>query len=173
MTEPIKLQDISIRTELQSGDIGYVIHLHGRLYKKEYDYGLIFEDYVAIAVSEFYKNYDSAKDCVWIAEYNGTMVGFLALMHRGADSAQLRFFILEPFCRGMGLAKKMTGLLMEFLKATKYKHCYLWTSNEQLEAAALYSKLGFRLTEEKDSFAFGKLLREQRYDLDVEGADLP
>jgi len=32
-------------------------------------------------------------------------------------------------------------------------------------AAFLYKRLGFKLTEEKESTAFGKSLREQRYDL--------
>jgi peptidyl-dipeptidase Dcp len=32
-------------------------------------------------------------------------------------------------------------------------------------AAFLYKRLGFKLTEEKESTAFGKPLKEQRYDL--------
>ncbi len=37
-------------------------------------------------------------------------------------------------------------------------------------AAALYRRYGFRLTEEKPSTAFGRPLREQRYDLVVSSA---
>ena len=43
MNKPITLDDIIIRTELKPGDIGYVIYLHGYLYKMEYDYGIGFE----------------------------------------------------------------------------------------------------------------------------------
>ena len=35
MNKEINLEDIRIRTELKPGDIGYVIYLHGHLYKKD------------------------------------------------------------------------------------------------------------------------------------------
>ena len=47
------LNDISIRTELQPGDIGYVTYMHGALYHREYHYGLQFESYVAQGLCEF------------------------------------------------------------------------------------------------------------------------
>jgi peptidyl-dipeptidase Dcp len=41
----------------------------------------------------------------------------------------------------------------------------LWTTEEQKTAAGLYKKSGFILSEEKKSDAFGKKVKEQRYDL--------
>ena len=58
MNKKTALDDISIRTELVPGDLGYVISRHGALYKKEYDYGIEFENYVAAGLVEFYKTYD-------------------------------------------------------------------------------------------------------------------
>jgi peptidyl-dipeptidase Dcp len=165
MTSNINLNDVVIRTVLHSGDIGDVIRMHGVLYKEEYNFGIIFEAYVASGLHEFYKNYDPEKDCVWIAEHNGRIVGFLLLINRGNDAAQLRYFILDPAYRGIGLGKKLVGLYMDCLKERNYKTCYLWTTNEQINAAGIYKKLGFTLTDEVDSTAFGKPLKEQRYDL--------
>jgi len=54
---------------------------------------------------------------------------------------------------------------MDFLRECGYKESYLWTTHELTTAAALYKRLGFQLTEEKESTAFGKPLREQRYNL--------
>jgi len=56
---------------------------------------------------------------------------------------------------------------MESNTACGYASCYLWTTNEQEAAAALYKRYGFILTDEKESTAFGKLLKEQRYELIV------
>jgi len=165
MTSNINLNDVVIRTTLIPGDIGYVTWMHGVLYREEHNFGVIFEAYVASGLYEFYKNYDPEKDRVWIAEYSGRIVGFLLLMHRGDDNAQLRYFILDPAYRGIGLGKKLVGMYMDFLKERNYKKCYLWTTNEQTTAAGIYKKLGFTLTEEVDSTAFGKPLKEQRYDL--------
>jgi peptidyl-dipeptidase Dcp len=86
-------------------------------------------------------------------------------MHREGDAAQLRYFILDPAVRGIGLGKKLMDLYMAFLKTCGYKSSYLWTTHEPGTAAHLYKKHGFRLTEEKASAAFGKPLHEQRYDL--------
>lgn len=54
---------------------------------------------------------------------------------------------------------------MDFAKECKYKNVCLWTTDELDTAHHLYKKAGFKLTEEKPSNQFGKLLIEQRYDL--------
>jgi len=163
----IKLDDIQIRTELRPGDVGYVIYLHGLHYKNEYGYGIEFETYVAEGLVEFYQQYDPEKDRVWICEHESEMVGFLLLMHRG-DAAQLRYFILQPEYRGIGLGNKLMNLYMDFAKYKKYKSTYLLTTDELLASAHLYKKFGFKLTEEKPSSAFGKPVMQQRYDLMLE-----
>src|SRR6476469_5882313 len=120
MSKDIKLTDIIIRTELKPGDIGYVIYMHGRLYKKEYNYGIEFETDVPAGLVEFYQQYDPSKDRVWICEYKNKMAGFLLSMHRG-DAAQLRYFILKPKFRGIGLSNKLMTSYMHHLIQRNYK----------------------------------------------------
>jgi GNAT superfamily N-acetyltransferase len=155
--------DISIRTELRPGDIGYVTYLDGHLYKEEYGYGIAFEAYVAMGLYEFYRQYDPAKDRVWVAEHGERIVGFLLLMHREGNVAQLRYFILEPDYRGIGLGKRLMELFMDHLRVGGYTGAYLWTTHELGVAASLYTRHGFVLVEEKESNAFGKSLLEQKY----------
>ena len=164
MKEKINPDDIKIRTELLPGDIGYITYMHGHLYHKEYNYSIAFETYVAAGLIEFHQHYDLARDCIWICEHRDKIIGFLLLMHRG-ESAQLRYFILDPAYRSIGLGKKLMDLYIECLRKNRYTSSYLWTTHEQLAAAHLYTRYGFKLTEEKESTAFGKLLKEQRYDL--------
>ena len=165
MKIPVELDAITIRTDLRPGDIGYIVYLHGRLYKEECDYGVGFEAYVAQGLAEFYKQYDPERDRVWICELEGRMVGFLALMHRAQDTAQLRYFLLLPEYRGMGLGKKLMGLFMTQLRQVGYRSTYLWTTREQETAIALYRRYGFELTKEVASDTFGKPLYEQKYEL--------
>ncbi len=167
MKNKITLEDISIRTDLRPGDLGYVIFMHGDLYHREYSYGLQFEAYVAKGLCEFYENYDPSRNRVWVCEHAGKIIGFMLLMNRG-ESAQLRYFLIEPDYRGIGLGKKLIGLYMDFLKECGYHKSYLWTTHELNIASALYKRVGFKLTEEKESTAFGKLLKEQRYDLELD-----
>ena len=167
MNKSIRLEEISIRTELKPGDLGYIIYLHGHLYKQECDYGIEFEMYVALGLAEFYEHYDKEKDCVWICEHENTIIGFLLLLHRGA-AAQLRYFILEPEYRGIGLGNKLLNLYMNVLKEKKYKSTYLFTTDELPASAHLYKKFGFVLTHEEPSNAFGKPVIQQKYELKLE-----
>jgi peptidyl-dipeptidase Dcp len=161
----IRFEDIVIRNVLKPGDLGYVIYLHGLLYGMEYGYSIQFETYVALGLHEFYANYDPDKDRVWICEHNNRMVGFLLLIHRENNSAQLRYFLIQPKYRGLGLGKHLMQQFMISLAAHNYRSAYLWTTHELVAAASLYKSYGFKITEEKESTAFGKPLREQRYEL--------
>jgi peptidyl-dipeptidase Dcp len=158
------LEDISIRTDIQSGDLGYVIYLHGVIYKTEYDYGLQFEAYVAKGLCEFYENYRPERNRVWVCEHRGRRIGFLLLLDR-VSAAQLRYFLIAPEYRGIGLGTKLMNLYMGFLRECGFRETYLWTTHELTTAANLYRRFGFKLTEQKESTAFGKSLIEQRYDL--------
>jgi GNAT superfamily N-acetyltransferase len=160
----VALNDIRIRTELRPGDIGYVTYLHGHIYHNEYQYSIDFERYVAEGLVEFCKQYDPHKNRVWVCEHGEKMIGFLLLMDRGA-SAQLRYFILTPEYRGIGLGKKLMELYIEFMRTAGFRHSYLWTTHELPAAASLYKRYGFKLVDEKPSSSFGKPLFEQKYEL--------
>jgi peptidyl-dipeptidase Dcp len=58
-------------------------------------------------------------------------------------------------------------LYLDFLRQGGFKSSYLWTTQELSAAASLYEPYGFKLIEEKESRAFGKLVREQKYELEM------
>jgi GNAT superfamily N-acetyltransferase len=164
MENKISLDDISIRTDLRPGDMGYVTYLHGSLYSREYNYTTGFEAYVAKGLCEFYDHYDPKRSRVWVCEHNARMVGFLLLLDRG-EEAQLRYFLIAPEYRGIGLGSRLLNLFMQFFKEVGYLGAYLWTTEELTQAALLYKRFGFRLVEEFESTTFGIPLKEQRYTL--------
>lgn len=160
------INDIHIRTELKPGDLGYVAYLHGRLYAEELGYGLNFEGYVFGGLEEFAHQYERTKDKVWVCEHAGKMIGFLMAFHR-EDNMQLRYFILEQGYRGLGLGKVLMNEFVAFMKEKGCRKAYLWTTEEQHAAIALYSRYGFTLTEEKPSNAFDKELIERKYEMEL------
>jgi ribosomal protein S18 acetylase RimI-like enzyme len=162
-----RLADIRIRTKIRPGDLGYLTYLHGTLYSSEYRYGIGFETYVAAGLAEFQKQFDPARSRIWICEYKQKLVGAIVLVNRG-DSAQLRYFLVDPAVRGIGLGQKLMKLFLKFVRDTGYRHVYLLTTHEQEAAAHLYKSYGFKLTHEQPvTGVFGKPVREQRYDLIV------
>jgi len=152
---------VTIRTRLEPGDLGYIAYLHGRIYDQENQFGLGFESYVLEGLGEFGARYDPGKDRVWVCEHGREKIGFLVGVHRG-ESLQLRYFILLPEYRGMGLGRRLMDLFMEYVRDRGYRTAYLWTTNEQHAAITLYTRYGFRLTEEKESMAFDKPLVEKK-----------
>ncbi len=160
-----KAENVSIRTILHPGDPDKVIALHRKIYSEEYGYGSGFDKHVVAGIKEFTDQYDISRDRVWVCESGNEIVGFLLLMHRSSDTAQLRYFILMPAYRGLGLGNRLMGLFKSFMKEAGYSKAYLWTTSELFAAARLYTKHGFRLTEEKASTAFGKAVIEQRYEV--------
>lgn len=160
------LSEITFRNQLLPGDLGYIAYVHGDLYAKECGYGINFEAYVLQGLNEFAHEYDPAKDKIWMAEHDGRIIGFLVAQHRQA-ALQLRYFIFLPEYRGIGLGNKLMNGFLDFMKEGGYRRAYLWTTNEQHAAIALYTKSGFKLTEEKPSNTFGKELMERRYELNL------
>ena len=161
----VKLDDIEIRDSLEPGDIGHILHLHGLIYSRENGYGFPFEAYVAEGLAEFLRWYDASRDRVWICAHEGHIAGTLLLMHRDADAAQLRYFLIDPRYRGIGLGGKLMECFLRRLRECGYATSYLWTTSEQAAAITLYTKYGFRLTEEKMSTTLGRSVLEQRYEL--------
>jgi DNA-binding MarR family transcriptional regulator/GNAT superfamily N-acetyltransferase len=154
---------VTIRTTLEPGDLGYIAYLHGRIYDKENQYGLGFESYVLEGLGQFGAQYDPEKDRVWVCEHGREKIGFLVGVNRG-EALQLRYFILLPEYRGMGLGRQLMDLFMDFVRERGYRRAFLWTTNEQHAATSLYTRYGFRLTEEKESMAFDKPLVERKYE---------
>jgi peptidyl-dipeptidase Dcp len=165
-TNPAKplLPDITLRNTLRPGDLGLIASMHGDIYARECGYGLNFEAYVLKGLGEFAQQYDPEKDKLWLCEHENRVVGCLVAQHR-ADAVQLRYFIFLPEYRGIGLGKRLMGEFVEFMVSTGCGHAYLWTTEEQQPAVALYERFGFVLTEQKQSDAFDKALTELKYEL--------
>jgi len=160
----IALSDIKIRNTLAPGDLGYIAYIHGDLYAKECNYGLKFESYVLDGLKDFAQEYNATKDKIWICQHNDRIIGCMVAQHR-AEQVQLRYFIFLPEYRGIGLGKQLMQEFVSFMQEKGFTHAYLWTTNEQHAAIALYTRFGFYLTEEIPSDSFDKPIVERRYDL--------
>lgn len=159
---------MQIRTELQPGDIGNIIMLHGVLYAREYHLDHTFEGHVAAGLGEFAKTYDELKDKLWLAEDAGQLMGSIAINGREDTSAQLRWFLVHPETRGQGLGQTLLREALAFCRERGYRSVFLWTISELETAAHLYRKAGFVVTEENTHELWGDIRTEVRYDLTFE-----
>jgi N-acetylglutamate synthase-like GNAT family acetyltransferase len=154
-----------IRTSLSPGDIGSIVRLHGVLYAKEYGFDHTFEAYVAAPLAQLVKA-PGSNERIWLAEHNHTLVGCVAIVVSTADVAQLRWFLVDPDCRGAGLGKRLLSEAIEFSRASGYRSIILWTVSGLPAAAHLYRAAGFTKVEEKPpATLWGVRVTEERHEL--------
>lgn len=156
-----------IRSNLRPGDIGYLIHLHGILYAKEYGWDYTFERYVAESLAKFILSFDARTDCLWIAEMDGKIVGSIGIVRDSESEAQLRWFLVHPDQRSRGLGRQLLNRALQFSRDRGFKSVFLWTVSDLKIASHLYQWAGFRKTEEKTHEIWSKTLTEERYDLSL------
>lgn len=153
---------ITIR-EYMPGDCGYIAYRHGVLYAQEHGFDQIFEKYVLQSLIAYLENPAGGK--IFVAEYCGTIVGFIGTVQLSETSAQLRWFLIEPEFRGVGAGHKLMAAAMEYCRQKKFNHVFLWTFKGLDAACHLYEQYGFTLTEEKENNTWKKQLLEQRWDI--------
>lgn len=164
-SKPDILKEIIIRNDFQYGDLGIVLLLHGKLYHQEYQFNHDFEMYVAEGLAEFIKMYREGKSRLWVAEVKGKAIGTVAILERPQYQAQLRWFLIHPDYRGIGLGKILTEKTIIFCRDAGYHSIYLWTLKNLIAARIIYEQYGFKLIEEKEHFFWGQNLTEQCYTL--------
>ena len=159
------MSETIIRTQLAPGDIGYIIHLHGKLYAREHDLDRTFEGDVAIKMGEFVKTYDPRKDFFAVAELDGRIVGSIVINGKSDEVAQLRWFLVHPDARGHGLGRRLVESALAFCRERGFKKVHLWTISELKAAAHLYRQAGFVVTREATHEIWGAVRTEQEYEL--------
>jgi GNAT superfamily N-acetyltransferase len=155
---------VTLRTTLRPGDLGMVVYLHGVLHGKEEGFDVTFEAYVAGPLAEFVRR-ASPRERLWIAEHNGRVVGCIAIVTASDDVAQLRWFLLDPSVRGMGLGKRLLNEAIAFTRSCGYRKVILWTVRTLAVAAHVYRAAGFRMVEEKPGRMWGVDVVEEQYEL--------
>jgi GNAT superfamily N-acetyltransferase len=159
---------VIIRTSLLPGDLGSIVRLHGTLYAQEYGFDPTFEAYVAGPLAEFVRA-ASDRERLWIAERGGQIVGCVVIVAAAPQTAQLRWFLVDPSARGAGLGKRLLAEAIAFCKAVGYHRIILWTVSALAAAGHLYRSAGFRKVEEKPGRMWGVDVVEEKYELALPG----
>ncbi len=154
---------ITIRTH-QTGDIGYLIYLHGRFYAREYGFDISFDQYVGAAMVQFLENYNEQKDRLWVVEQDDQIMGSIAIVDIGDGTAQLRWFILEPEAHGKGIGKKLINDAVQFCQNRQYDKIVLWTFADLAAARGLYKRESFEIVKTKSHQIWGQYITEELWE---------
>ena len=78
-----------------------------------------------------------------VASIDGTAAGCVALRSLGDGSSEMKRMFVDPEFRGRGVGKALAVRLIDEARSAGYRTMRLDTSVRQLEAIALYERLGF------------------------------
>ena len=84
------------------------------------------------------------RDRLWIAERGERIVGCIAIVGASEREAQLRWFLVDPSARVLGLGMKLLREAVAFCKSSGYETVFLWTVIALTAAVRLYRSVGFK-----------------------------
>lgn len=150
-----------------AGDWGWIIGRHGALYAAEFGWGAPYEAFVARRVADFVDALEPASSAAWIGELDGVPVGSVACARRDAETAQLRYLLVEPHARGHRVGLTLLRTCLEFATDRGYRRMMLWTASGLTASHRLYCSHGFTLDSEPGPFPFDPARTEQIWSRDL------
>lgn len=157
MSEPIVIRSYC------GGDPSRVCYFYYKLYEQQYHFNGSVEKYFIRGMADLWD--DPEGNQLWVAERDGQVVGCIAVIRRGAEEAQLRWFGVDMVIQGEGLGHRLMDTAMAFCKAHGYRHLALWTIEILKPARHLYGSYGFRLTDTKPNYEWAdEPLLEEKWD---------
>ena len=159
--------------EMGTGDIGWLVKRYGELFASEGGYDLSFEALVARIVGGIFEHGARPDGTGWVAVRRGARLGGVLYTKEDETTARLRTLLVEPSARGMGIGQRLVDQVIAHARSEGMTSVVLWT-DEGLDAAVrLYERTGFRLTGTSTEAAFGRVMHNQTWELDLTGGDVP
>lgn len=155
---------IAIRDTLRPGEVGEIVRMHGAIYAREQGFDVTFEAYVAGPLAECVLA-GRPRDRVFVVERDGRIAGCIAIVGASETEAQLRWYLVDPAARGLGIGTALLRRAIDFARACGYHSVFLWTVAALEEAARLYRAAGFERVEARPGRRWGVDVVEERYAL--------
>ena len=140
--------------------------MHGLVYAREQGFDATFEAYVASPLAAFVLR-ESPRERLWLAERDDVLVGCIAIVADRERVAQLRWFLVAPEERGIGLGKRLMTEAITFSRQAEYERVILWTVSALHTAAHVYRSSGFRRVEAVPTRHWGVDVVEEKYELEL------
>ena len=151
-----------LQNDLRPGDLGALVALHGTVYARECGFDSTFEAHVARLLGEFV-HARTERDHLWIAEWQGCLVGSIAIVSHSERDAQLCWLLVDPSARSLGLGKRLLHEAVASCRCRRYEYVFLRSFSGLTIASRLFQSVGFEKVEERPSERWGVVVVEEWY----------
>ena len=131
-----------------AADAADVIALIGRVFE-EYGLVLVPADEVPDLLA-FDRHYGAPRGAFFVAREAGVLVGSVGVERRDADTAEVHRLYLDMRLRGRGIGRALLEAAIAWSRAAGAGHLVLWSDTRFDRAHALYERMGFRRTGERE-----------------------
>lgn len=139
---------VRLRSDWRSGDADLIVELHRRGYAGEGErFAGPFPDYVGETVREAGLDRPGHASRVWFAERGAETLGCAAMIDRG-NRGQLRWVVLVPEARGLGIGKALFAAAMDHAAAQGWPEVFLETTDGLGPSMQMYLANGFTVTQD-------------------------
>lgn len=148
-----------------AADAPAVIRLIGRVFD---EYGFIFDPATEVPdLLAFDRHYAAPHGAFRVIRARGVVVGSVGVERRPEGAAELHRLYLDAELRGRGLGRALVEAVLAWCRAEGIRHLVLWSDTRFARAHALYERLGFRWTGERELAGDINQTREYRYERPV------
>jgi len=172
-----KAATVTIRVGDRPGDLGAVAALHGLLYNREHGMDATMEADVATGMAALVRarvrEGGDGPGVLWVADDGERVVGAAGLTREDEGLTRLRWVILHPDARGLGVGRALVDTALGEARRRGARGVYLWTIAGLAASRRLYDRAGFTVTEEHPARAWGIEAIELRMDLNLDSEPTP
>jgi ribosomal protein S18 acetylase RimI-like enzyme len=157
------------------GALGRLLELQEVYYLDGWGFDTEFVRWTFSELADFVEGLDKSTDRLFVAVSQNeevpsderTILGSIVVRKDPAAErlAQVRWFIVDPTARGLGLGRRLFEAAMAFCEDARFEQVHLTTIRGLDAAIHLYEDYGFDLVEEQSHHDWGKTIELLRYEM--------
>ena len=159
--------EFELRREVRPGDAEAIVEIHERIYRPEYGMDARFVDGVRGTIERAVESGWPDGGGAWLVDGPDGLSGCLGLTDEGDGLGRVRWVVLAPEARGIGLGRRMITETVDEARRLGFQRLKLDTFGALTTAAAIYRSLGFELISEERTAMWKPQIAYQRYVLDL------
>jgi GNAT superfamily N-acetyltransferase len=154
---------IDPRRELRPEDPEAIVRLHEELYAAEHGMGPGFVEGVRGTLTEALARGWPEGGGAWLVDGAHGLAGCLGLTNDGDGLGTIRWVLLRPELRGLGLGRRMISEAVAEARRLGFERLELRTFGALRTAAAIYRSEGFMLMSSEETDMWGPPIVYQHY----------